>query len=141
MTQTQTKTKKSLVVPNIERVICKIVNISSSLRTSQNNILVPGQLKAGENLLAAVIVSGGATKFKEGQLIYYSEYSASRLVDVGAIIRDQAGFKGIADEKYEYIIIAEDDIMAYEEEIDPELLLNTQKADVWSAPTPSSIIK
>lgn len=103
-----------MIKPNIGRVIVKPLKHSDKL--SSGGIIMPGQLKAGENLLIGVIVvpgtnfQGEPTKLKKGQLVYYSEYSAAGVVDMADFIEGKTTF---ADSE-KYVVIAEDDIMAYE---------------------------
>ena len=100
------------IIPNIERVLIRLVEASREITP----VLIPGQLKAGENLHCGEIVHPGNTKFKKGQIVYYSEYSASALINFGSVLRGEQGLgEAISGEKY--YVVAADDIMAYEEKI------------------------
>lgn len=99
-----------MLVPNAERVIVK----RFSNEDIQSAILLqPGQLKAGENLFVGEIVHGGNTKFNVGQIVYYSEYSASAIVDLSEVLKKKESLAEAAKNKTLFVV-AEDDIMAYE---------------------------
>lgn len=100
-----------VIVPNIERVIIKRIETEEL----NSNFLVPGQAKAGENLFVGRIIHPGETSFQKEQIVYYSEYSAARLYDIGAVIRGEKKIGEVSSEKESFYIVAEDDIMAYEE--------------------------
>lgn len=102
------------IVPNIERVLVKLISQKDLI--NEVNILVPGQLKAGENLLYGEIVDGGNTKFKPGQRVYYSEYSASALFRIGSVDRGELTLGQAGHEENKLYVVAEDDVMAYETE-------------------------
>ena len=99
-----------MLVPNTNRVLLKRLT-SEKIESS---ILMPGQLKAGENLFVGEIVHPGTSIFSKGQLVYYSEYSAAKLLDIGAAIRKEKSLGDVTNEKETLYIVAEDDIMAYE---------------------------
>lgn len=101
-----------MIVPNTERVLIKRVNREED---KQSGLLIPGQLKAGENLFYGEIIHPGQTKFKKGQHVYYSEYSAASLIDVGSVLAGKLTLGQSMNEKHIYYVVAEDDIMAYEE--------------------------
>ena len=78
-------------------------------------VLIPGQLKAGENLHCGKIIHQGNTKFKKGQVVYYSEYSAAAMLNIGSVLRgEQTLGDALKDPIY---VVAADDIMAYEKEV------------------------
>ncbi len=81
----------------------------------QSNILIPGQLKAGENLLyGEVMEAAEGSKFKPGMRVFYSEYSVSAVHPVGKIMAgDLTMGDGLKEENKMYVV-SEDDIMAYE---------------------------
>ena len=106
---------KYTLVPSADRVIVRYVNLGNALN-AQQNILIPGQLKAGENLLMGEVVHPGTTKFKVGQLVYYSEYSASAVINMGSLKRGEESYTEAVRDENKFIVVAEDDIMAYEEE-------------------------
>lgn len=100
------------IVPNTERILVK--NISpKELLDNSSGLIMAGQLKAGDNLFLGEVVHAGDTKFKVGQIVYYSEYSAAQLFDVGKFVRNEASWSEVAREGL--VVVAEDDIMAYEE--------------------------
>lgn len=112
MTQETSNTTWS-IKPNDDRVIIKLL---SRKDVYDSPILVEGQLKAGENLLFGEVVDGGSTRFHPGDLVYYSEYSAARMYQLGKLKRGE--FKTMTelqDEKNVLYVVAADDIMAYEE--------------------------
>ena len=104
------KNIKLQVLPNTERVIIRLVQ-----QAKVSGLLVPGQLKAGENLHCGEIVHAGNTKFKVGQIVYYSEYSAAQFFNLGSVLRNEQALGEAMNEKF--YIVAEDDIMAYEKEL------------------------
>ena len=81
------KRKKNRIIPNTYRVLVKRVEVPQI-----SHILTPGQLKAGENLLAGIIVHPGDSQFKKGQLVYYSEYSASAVFDIGSVLEGKKSY-------------------------------------------------
>lgn len=102
-----------MIVPNNERVIVKRFT-NEDVKTSA--ILLPGQLKAGENLFVGKILHPGNTKFQKGQIVYYSEYSASKLVDLTKALKGEETVTEAA--KTELFVVAEDDIMAFDDELE-----------------------
>lgn len=113
------------IVPNIERVLIKLLTQKDLM--AEVNILAPGQLKAGENLLYGEVIDGGkewiddkgntrTPRFKAGDRVYYSEYSASALFRIGSMGRGELTYGEAMREENKLYAVAEDDIMAYEEE-------------------------
>lgn len=98
-----------MIVPNSNRVLVQKI---SEQEMSTSGIVIPGQLKAGENLFVGRIVHAGDTKFTEAQIVYYSEYSAASITDMSDVLAK----KGNRSEAKTYFVVAEDDIMAYEEQ-------------------------
>lgn len=105
-----------MICPNTNRTLIKRVSNESV----SNSIIVPGQLKAGENLFVGEIVHGGDTKFIKGQIVYYSEYSAAAITDMAAVMRKEKTLGQATSEKEVLYVVAEDDIMAYEETDDAD---------------------
>lgn len=112
-TEKKKKTITFNIVPNVERVILRLVQTTRAM----SPILMPGQLKAGEALYTGEIVHPGNTKFKKGQIVYYSEYSAARLSNVGSVLREEQTLGSVF--KTDYFVVAADDIMAFEKETFP----------------------
>lgn len=102
------------VTPNVDRCLVKLLS-AKHLFSEETNILVPGQLKAGENLLYGEVIDGGSTKFKSGTKVYYSEYSAAALFRLGEVAAGVLSIGEAMNEENKLYVIAEDDIMAYEE--------------------------
>ena len=100
------------VVPNEERVILRLVQATKAM----SPVLMPGQLKAGEALHCGEIIHPGNTNFKKGQVVYYSEYSAAQLTNIGSALRGEQTLGEIM-RKDSYYVVAADDIMAYEKEV------------------------
>jgi len=100
-----------MLIPNTDRVLIKRIDISAD--KIKQNFILPGELKAGENLFLGEIVHPGDTKFKKGQKVYYSEYSTAAIQDIGAIERGEKKYLSKEDALF---VVAQDDIMAYEEE-------------------------
>ena len=108
--------KKYKLAPNIERVIIKPIQIGSV--GQETKLLIPGQLKAGENLLCGEVIHAGGTRFKAGDVVYYSEYSAAVVVRVGRLHHgENISMTDLLKEAL--VVVAEDDIMSFEEEDDP----------------------
>ena len=99
----------NMICPKSHRVL--ISRISNEDVKNANGIVLPGQLKAGENLFVGNIVHPGDTKFTKDQIVYYSEYSASSVTDMSKVLTKE----GTRAEAKTYYVVAEDDIMAYEE--------------------------
>lgn len=97
-----------MIVPNIERVIIRPV-VVDELKGS--GIVLAGQLKAGENLFYGEILHPGDTKFKKGQGVFYSEYSAANLLDLRACASGERKLSEL--QKEGAVVVAEDDIMAF----------------------------
>lgn len=102
-----------MIVPNIQRVLIKRINREED---KNSGLIVPGQLKAGENLFYGEVIHPGTTKFKKGQHVYYSEYSAASLIDVGSVFAKKFTMGEAMAQKNIYYVVAEDDIMAMEVE-------------------------
>lgn len=98
-----------MIVPNTNRVL--VAKISEQ-EMSTSGIVLPGQLKAGENLFVGRVVHAGDTKFSKDQVVYYSEYSAASITDMSDVLAK----KGSRSDAKTYFVVAEDDIMAYEEQ-------------------------
>ena len=99
-----------MIIPNTDRVLLKRISADSI----ESNVLLPGQLKASENLFIGEIVHAGGSKFKKGQFVYYSEYSAAQIMDVGSVIRKEKTMGEAYTTKDQLYIVAEEDIMAYD---------------------------
>jgi co-chaperonin GroES (HSP10) len=97
-----------MIIPNTHRVIIKPIPIE---QLKSSGLVLAGQLKAGENLFYGKVVHPGDTKFKEGQEVFYSEYSAANLFDVKPLIEGTKSFADMKDEGY--VVVASDDVMAY----------------------------
>jgi len=106
--------KKLKIIPNTERVLVRLLQ---AIPTENAPVLIPGQLKAGENLLCGAIIHPGTTKFKKNQVVYYSEYSAAAVANIGAVLRGESTMGEAIQEKL--YVVAVDDIMAYEEKVFP----------------------
>lgn len=100
------------ISPNDERVIIRLIKTTSAMSA----VLTPGQLKAGEALHTGQIVHPGDTKFKKDQIVYYSEYSAAKLTNVGSVLRGEQ-LLGTAMGEGDYHVVAADDIMAFENSV------------------------
>lgn len=97
-----------MIVPNSNRVLIERI---SNEDVQTNGIVLPGQLKAGENLFIGKVFHPGNTQFQKGQTVYYSEYSAASITDMSKVL-NKTGTRG---EAKTYYVVAEDDIMAYEQ--------------------------
>lgn len=100
-----------MIIPNTDRILVKRISADSI----ESNILLPGQVKASENLFVGKVVHGGDSKFKKDQLVYYSEFSAAQVLDIGSVIRKERTMGEVTSDKDQLYIVAEDDVMAYEE--------------------------
>lgn len=146
--ETKTKTKKSKkkvtfnIVPNIERVIIRLIKTTDAM----SPVAVPGQLKAGEGLHTGEVIHPGfpwvdgegkthKPKFEKGQVVYYSEYSAAKLSNVGSMLRGEQTLGGVLRES-DIHVVAADDVMAYEKEV-----FDFDKPDELDSPEESVIEK
>lgn len=102
-----------MIKPNIDRVLVK--KVKSELMQDEN-ILLPGQLKVGENLFAGEVVDAGDSNLRIGQLVYYSEFSAARIIDMGKVLRSEMTIDEVIKEDNLLYIVAKDDIMAFDDE-------------------------
>jgi co-chaperonin GroES (HSP10) len=143
------KNKKKInfnVIPNSERVIIRLIQ-----QARISPVLLPGQLKAGENLHCGEIIDPGETKFKKGQIVYYSEYSASQFYNLGSVFRGEQTMGEVMNEAY--FIVSADDIMAYEKDIfeikkeevdirklEKDFKKNQREVEIPEEPTPSPTI-
>lgn len=101
-----------MIKPNIDRVLIK--KVKSELMQDEN-ILLPGQLKVGENLFAGEVVDAGDSDLRVGQLVYYSEFSAARVIDMGRVLRNELTIDEVIKEDNLLYIVAKDDIMAFDD--------------------------
>lgn len=123
-----------MLIPNSDRAIVKRVDYD---RVVDQQIVLPGQLKAGENLYVGEIVrlSGDTSDqtpeyFRVGQVVYYSEYSAAALVDMGAVLKGEMSIGDAMRKENLLYVVSLDDIMAYEEdEIDIDAIKKKIKED------------
>lgn len=104
-----------MIVPNTQRVIIKPIIIDE---IKSSGLVIAGQLKAGENLFYGEIIHPGDTKFKEGQAVFYSEYSAASLIDYRSVVDGSKTFSQVSKEGL--VVVAEDDILAYDVSEIPE---------------------
>lgn len=113
-TETKKKSVTFRIAPNDERVIIRLVQITREM----SPILMPGQLKSGDALHCGEIIHPGNTKFKKSQIVYYSEYSAAKLTNIGSVLRgEQTMGEIMASSEKDVHVVAADDIMAYEEKV------------------------
>ena len=101
-----------MIKPNIYRILIYPIKLEGI--TAGAGIVLAGTVKPGENLLYGVVIDPGTTKFKVGQEVFYSEYSAAGLVDARKI---QAGDVGALSSRHPIAVVAEDDVMAYYDDI------------------------
>jgi co-chaperonin GroES (HSP10) len=98
-----------MLKPNIDRLLVK--KVKSELLQDEN-ILLPGQLKVGENLFAGEVVDPGDSGLRIGQLVFYSEFSAARIIDMGRVFRGECTIDEVIKEDNLIYVIAKDDVMA-----------------------------
>jgi len=121
-----------MLKPNIGRVIVKPIKEQP---LSSSGLIIGGQLKAGENLFVGIVQAipdkQGASEsieLKVGQIVYYSEYSASVIVDMGQVFAGKMDFMKAQREENMNVVVSIDDIMGYEtEDIDVETFLSETK--------------
>lgn len=101
-----------MLTPNVDRVLVK--KVKSELMQDEN-ILLPGQLKVGENLFAGEVVHAGDSNLKVGQLVFYSEFSAARIIDMGRVFRGECTIDEVIKEDNLIYVVAKDDIMAQDD--------------------------
>ena len=104
-----------MIVPNEDRVLVKKVDTELM---QDEHILLPGQLKSGENLFVGEVVHAGDSKLHLGQLVWFSEFSNARIIDMGKVLRGEWTVdEAIKSENLLYIL-AKDDIMAFDDDYD-----------------------
>jgi co-chaperonin GroES (HSP10) len=101
-----------MLVPNKDRLIVKRLKHDEN----QNGIILPGQLKAGDNLFAGQVMHAGETRFVLGQVVYYSEYSAASIMPVAGVLSGEVSLGQLMTSE-PLFVVCEDDVMAYEEEV------------------------
>jgi co-chaperonin GroES (HSP10) len=118
-----------MLTPNTGRLIVKPIKEQP---LTSSGLIIGGQLKAGENLFVGIIVEAGefSAKFRKGQIVYYSEYSASGVVDMGPVFAGALDMGKATRDENMMIVVSEDDVMAYEsEDVDVEAFVKkTQDA-------------
>lgn len=104
-----------MIVPNEDRVLVKK---STGQEFQDEHILLPGQLKSGENLFVGEVVHPGNSAFKIGQLVWFSEFSHARIIDMGKVYRGEWTVDQALKEENLLYILAKDDVMAYDDNYD-----------------------
>lgn len=104
-----------MLVPNADRVLVRKVKGAA---VEDKNILLPGQLKTGENLYPGEVVHAGDSTLKVGQLVYFSEFSSAMLMDMGKVFRGEWTIADAMKEENMVYIIATDDLMASDDDYD-----------------------
>lgn len=100
-----------MIKPNIQRVLIRPIKLEGI--TTSEGIVLPGQQKAGENLLYGYIVDAGDSgRFEKNQEVFYSEYSAAAFVDAREMLQGKSTLR-----ENPFLIVAEDDVMAYYEDV------------------------
>lgn len=84
------------ITPTKGRLLVEKINRKDT--ATESGILMPSQTLQEENMMYGKVVKG--ENFKEGTYIFYSRYSATKVVD---------------DKGKEYFIISADDVQAVEE--------------------------
>lgn len=104
-----------MIVPNDDRVLVKQIKNERI----QENILMPGQLKVGENLYAGEIVhTGNDDRLRIGQLVYFSEFSAASIIDVSKVLSGELTMNEAMEDDRLLYVLGFDDIMAYDDTYD-----------------------
>lgn len=104
-----------MIVPNTARVLLRKIKGEVF---QDNNVVLPGQLKTGENLFSGEVVHAGKTKLHTGQLVWFSEFSCARIVDMGKVLRGEWKVDEAIKESNLLYVVAEDDIMAFDDDYD-----------------------
>lgn len=104
-----------MIKPNADRVLVEGVNYESLQKQSIIQSHMPGQVVAGEKLFIGRVVDPGTSDFKEGQFIYYSEFSAASVTDMREVLLgNQSVSEATTAKDNKFFIVSEDDIMGYE---------------------------
>lgn len=103
-----------MLVPNDGRIIVELI------KGQEGQIVLPDRdaSKIGENAQIGKVVHCGASKFKNDQLVVFSEYSAVGVhKDFKGFLAGEVSLTDIITAKPEdmHFIIAEMDVMAFEE--------------------------
>lgn len=101
-----------MIVPNKDRVLIRKV---ANEEAQSANILLPGQLKVGENLYAGEVIHAGESALRVGSLVFFSEFSAAGVTDLGAVLRKEKQLSEVMNGENILYVVAEDDIMAYDD--------------------------
>lgn len=104
-----------MLAPVKDRVLVK--KVKSELMQDEH-ILLPGQLKVGENLYAAEVIHPGDSSLKKGSLIYFSEFSGAAIIDYGRVLRKEMTVDEVVKEDNLMYVLAADDVMAIDEDYD-----------------------
>lgn len=101
-----------MLAPNKHRILVELIEDPKS----ETGLIIPkGAQTIGENLMVGKIVHSGDTEFAKDQLVYFSDYSMSSIVDVRPFLDGGKALSEMQDEKQMFIVAA-DDVMAYEVE-------------------------
>lgn len=101
-----------MIKPNTNRVLIK--PLSKSDKISKDETIENQLIKAGEDIFVGKVVDGGDTGYTKDQVVYYAEYSASLIFDMGKYLRDKETLDEAMAESNIFVLVAKDDIMASE---------------------------
>ena len=110
-----------MIIPNAGRVLIKRIGTENF----NTPIIAPGQLKAGENLYYGEIVHAGDTTFTKGQHVYYSEFSAAAIQQLGDVETGKKTLGEAMSSGNVLFVVANDDIMAMEVNDDTKEIRDT----------------
>lgn len=102
-----------MLKPNTNRVLIK--PISRSEKIPEGSIIENELIKAGEDIFVGRVVHGGDTGYVKGQIVYYAEYSASLIFDMGKFIAGKETEDEARSDSNIFVLVAKDDVMASEE--------------------------
>ena len=104
-----------MLKPNSGRVLVKPLFKEATLNSQDT---IESQIvKAGEDLFVGRIVEPGDSKFKVGQVVYYSEYSAAMVFDMEKFVAGEQTLEEALKDKNIFVVVACDDVMAFQEQV------------------------
>lgn len=102
-----------MIKPNTNRVLIK--PISKNPTIPQGAVIENELIKAGEDIFVGKVVDGGDTGYVKDQVVYYAEYSASLIFDMGKFIKGEETEEQARADSNIFVLVAKDDVMASEE--------------------------
>jgi len=113
-----------MLIPNTERIIVKRLKLPEA--SSAIILTESGRVTAGENLFYGEVVHPGTTKFKKGQRVYYSEFSAAQMFDLGGVFKGEESRTDAMHKDRALYVVPADDVLAYDDYDFSQISKNTK---------------